>query len=479
MTHAVILGGSVVGSALALQLARSGWRVTMVDPELALLESPAPAPRPGAPHVVQAHGFMSRTLLELRTRLPDIVETLVARGAPLVPLAEIVPPFLHDGGREGDEELLSMRSRRWLVDSVIAEAVRHQDGITRIAARATGLVLGEGSPPRITGLRLAGGEIIAGDVVVDAGGRRSPVAGWLAEVGVVQPTRIDPCRVRYYTRHYRLRDGAEAPIRFSFAAIHDFPSLSQLIFLGDNGTAMFAHAVHAEDRSLSVLRRPEAFDAVAAANPELDAWREVLEPTSPVFCLGAFDNRMRRLVDHGRPVVRGLHQVGDARAMTNPTRGRGVAMGLATVGVLHDLLVADGNDPDAVQLAVDDWAETALATYYRESAAVDVALCARLTAGLGNLPGPGNAPAVELPEGHPISSAELEHAAERDPEVFRVLIRAFMLLDDERAVASPEVVDRVRRVLADAPASPSPNGTAQFGGLHDRAELERLLAPFR
>ena len=62
---AVILGGSVAGGAAALQLARAGWQVTLVDPELDRMASPGRAVthRPGAPHTVHAHGFGSRAHL--------------------------------------------------------------------------------------------------------------------------------------------------------------------------------------------------------------------------------------------------------------------------------------------------------------------------------------------------------------------------------------------------------------------------------
>jgi len=477
MPHVAVLGGSIVGSAIALQLARSGWRVTVVDPELDLLDVPEPAPRPGAPHTVHAHGFMSRTHHELATRLPDVLAGVVDRGAPVVELAAMVPPPLHDGGRPGDEQLRCLRSRRWLIDRVIAEAVRREAGITLVPERATGLLLeDDGRVPTVHGLALADGKVEA-DLTIDAGGRRSAVRRWLGATGLTQPERVDPCVVRYYTRHFRLRDGTAYPPLTGFAVVHDFPSLVQLIFLGDNGTAMMAQAVHDRDPSLTALRHPDAFDAVAAANPELTPWLEVLEPISPVFCLGAFDNRMRRLVDDGRPVVRGLQQVGDALAMTNPTRGRGMAMGLAAAGVLHDLLVSDGRDPDALALAFDAWQQRALAVYYRETAAVDTVLSARLTGGLEGRSVPGNAPGIELPEGHPVSPEQFERAAGRDPDLFRLQMRAVMLLDDERVVAAPETTERVRRVLAALPEpEPSPTPPSE-GVLHDRAALDALLAP--
>ena len=95
---------------------------------------------------------------------------------------------------------------------------------------------------------------------------------------------------------------------------------------------MVALAAHDADPVLKALRHAEAYDAVLGANDAFARWREVLEPTTDVFCLGAFDNRMRGLVSAGAPVARGLWQVGDALATTNPTRGRGVSMGLMAAG---------------------------------------------------------------------------------------------------------------------------------------------------
>ena len=133
---------------------------------------------------------------------------------------------------------------------------------------------------------------------------------------------------------------AEVPRpNLGFAEVHQFASFAHLLALGDNDTATLALSVHDEDPVLRRARHPEAFTALAAANPAFARWHAVLEPISPVFCLGALDNRLRYLAENGGPHVLGLVQVGDALAMTNPTRGRGVAMGLAAAGRLHDLLV--------------------------------------------------------------------------------------------------------------------------------------------
>ena len=92
----VVLGGSVAGSAAALQLARAGWRVSLVDPALDRVASPGQqvGPRPGAPHTVHAHSFGSRANVELQRRLPDVHAALL------------------EAERSGDRDLTILQVRR-------------------------------------------------------------------------------------------------------------------------------------------------------------------------------------------------------------------------------------------------------------------------------------------------------------------------------------------------------------------------------
>lgn len=435
--------------------------------------------RPRSPYdperriAVQAHGFPSRARYELQRRLPDVVEALLAAGAEDVPFG--LPPPLYDGGRPGDEDLRTFRTRRVTLDRVLASAVREQDGIRVLPARATGLELQPGTPAVATGFVLAGGEVVRADVLVDAGGRRSPVTGWLAEHGIQANEVVDECGLSYYGRHFKIT-GERPPLNNVFADVHEFPTHLQLGFLGDNDTMMLALSPHADDSELKVLRHEEAFMAVLAANEEFADWLAVLEPQTRVFCLGSLKNRMRSLAPEGRPLVLGLHQVGDSLAVTNPNRGRGVSMGLAAVGRLHDLLTANGRDAEAATMGYAEWQREVLAVYYREASAADALYGSRLRANLLGSAAPANAPAVEVPNGHPVTSEQIERAAMADPDLFRVFLRAMNLLDDDRLIASPEVTSKVQRLAQDLP--PSPERTRPTGGLRDREALLRVLQPF-
>jgi hypothetical protein len=91
---------------------------------------------------------------------------------------------------------------------------------------------------------------------------------------------------------------------------------------------------------------------------------------------------------------------------------------------------------------------------------------------------PGNAPAIELPEGHPVSSAELEAVARLDPDLIRLVTRATMCLDDDRRIASPEVAARVRELTPSVPAAAPTPSPETLDGLHARENLVGVLAAF-
>src|SRR4029453_11255743 len=192
-----------------------------------------------------------------------------------------------------------------------------------IVLRAT-----HGDPPHVTGVRTTQGDIAA-DLVVDAAGRRSPIDQWLVAVGARSTsTSRAECGIAYFSRHYRIREGANPPAPRTSRRVLALDEFTIGIWGGDNGTMQLAVAPLAQDARFKTLRHSEVFTAVLRTVPPYAEWLHVLGPISGVFVMGGVHNTLRRLVVGGTPVVTGLLAIGDSVCTTNPTLGRGLTLAL-------------------------------------------------------------------------------------------------------------------------------------------------------
>ncbi|MBX6342957.1 MAG: FAD-dependent monooxygenase, partial [Thermomicrobiaceae bacterium] len=338
MSRIVILGSSVAGLLSAMQLARAGHDVTVIEREPRAAVAPPggtlPAPRAGAPHAVQTHMLLGRAAAEIRQALPDVYAGLLAAGVVEFDLVEHMPASIADRARRaGDADLVALQTRRHTLDRVLVEAAEATPGLDlRFGVAPVGLQLVDDgrTPPRVTGVEVAGGERLVADIVIDASGRRTRVPSWLAAFGVTLPSESWECGLVYFTRHYRIRPGiAPPPLNQIASARAMLPSLVILWVPADNGTAMLAEAVLTEDALLKRVHRADCFEAVARAVPAIEPWLSCADPMTEVFGMGALRNTLRRVVRDGRPLVRGLHLVGDAACTTNPTLARGLSLAAA------------------------------------------------------------------------------------------------------------------------------------------------------
>ena len=211
-------------------------------------------------------------------------------------------------------------TRRSTVDWVLGSMAAAEPGIElRFGTRVTGLVADPGDPPRVRGVA-AGGAAVPADVVVDASGRRTPVDRWLTTIGA-RRSRVEraECGLAYFGRQYAVGEGAPGPVTTRLVVGLD--EFTAGIWGGDNGTMQMALAPLAVDHRFLPARDPRAFTAVLRTVPYYAAWLEALDPITDVFVMGGLHNTLRRLVVDDRPVVLGLHAVGDAVCTTNPTFG--------------------------------------------------------------------------------------------------------------------------------------------------------------
>jgi hypothetical protein len=169
-------------------------------------------------------------------------------------------------------------------------------------------------------------------VVIDAGGRRSPVRNFLKEAGVPTPiTQTEPCGLIYYCRYYRLVDGVDFPAWTGALGPSGTTDCARFsIFLGDNQTFAVVVGVPTSVQAFRALAREQIYtDAISrlkALAPFIQT--EVAEPITGVVVFGSLQNMYYPALLNGRPPVRGLHFLGDASCHTDPLFAWGLCLAL-------------------------------------------------------------------------------------------------------------------------------------------------------
>lgn len=451
MSSVIIAGGSVVGLGAALALADRGHQVEiferLADEPPADVEEAAAWQRPTVPQAVHSHAFASRGCNLLRAGARDVYDALLAVGASEINLADFHPPTLPRFTRQpADANLRMLICRRSTFELVLRQRTLSRPGV-RLTKDATvrGVITADDDPMRVTGLRLSNGQARSADIVVDATGRRSAAASWLAEAGLPAPVNTsENCKIAYYTRYYRLLATAPpGPLNRGFGAGGLWDSYTAVLFLGDNRTFSISIGVLPEDTEMKALRYEAAFEAVVSATPLLADWTAAgnSEPISPVYAMGGLDNSVR-LPAAGEPQTKGFFQIGDATCTTNPAYGRGVSLGLQHAFMLADLLdeypAIDGRQ--SAEFAART--EALVRPWWEEAVANDRGRAALWEATLAGRP-PSRPPAGVVTFGVAVA------VSGQDEEVWRRIANEMMMLSPPASLyADPEIAQRIGRVMA-------------------------------
>ena len=337
MARILVLGGGVCGLSAGLMLARDGHAVTLLERDAAPVpDSPERAwadwCRAGVPHFKQPHGLqpLARTVLE--RELPDVVAACLESGATIGDPLDYMPPTITDRApRPGDERFRTLQVRRPVLEQALARIADAEPGLTvrRRAGVARLLTQGANGSARVIGVRTDGGAELAADLVVDAMGRGSRLPRLLAAAGL-EPGADETVGAgfAYYSRYFRGAVPAPRAPRLTHLG-----SFSVLTLTGDSDTWSVTLYAAAADRPLKRLRHADAFTAVVRALPRHAHWLEG-EPLTGVLPMGGVIDRLRPAA----PRTPGVLSVGDAWACTNPTLGRGIAVGLVHVALLRDVV---------------------------------------------------------------------------------------------------------------------------------------------
>jgi 2-polyprenyl-6-methoxyphenol hydroxylase-like FAD-dependent oxidoreductase len=437
-----VVGGGMAGMLAALFLARDGHSVAVYERDDTDLPDTADEAfdewdRRGATQVRQSHALLARLRRILRDRAPDVLDELARQGATEISIGRMLPPDITDRApRPGDEDLALLCCRRLTIEWVLRRAVTAEPGVSWHGGVGVTGLSADGDDVR--GLRLDDGTTVAADLVVVAGGRNSPVLDWIAELGGdVQPTEeCSDAGIVYLSRFYRVRDGQEVPVLTGGGG--DLGYLGFAGFYGDNGAFSITFGVPTGDRDLMGLRDEAAWESVIRTLPGLDPWTAdgVADPISDVESMARLQNRMRRFVVDGEPVVTGLVVIGDAAMATNPWYGKGCSTAGIAADALSRALGAHGRDRAAIAHAMNRAMREDIEPHFRLACQQDAD---RIELHAASLAGTEPDPAAAATRDFVVNG--LLPASRTDADVFRAFFRSFNMLDDPNALlADPKVL---------------------------------------
>jgi 2-polyprenyl-6-methoxyphenol hydroxylase-like FAD-dependent oxidoreductase len=337
--HAVVIGAGMAGLAIARALTAGFDRVTVVDRDRL---PTGMTTRRGVPQDRHLHLLLPAGIDALEALFPGLVDQLRAQGAKTGD-ADRIRMCLNGHrlapARIGEPAVFSSRP---FLESHVRRRVREQPSITvRDGVRICGLVVGhEGG--RVEGVELAtpdgaDREVLRAEVVVDCSGRRSPVPGWLADLGhrTADVDELD-VQVRYATRRYELPAGVlDGDHHVLVGPTPDGPRGAAMTHAEDGNwiVTLFAMAGEQAPTDGDDFERFTAELPIRDVHEAIRAGRAIDDP-APY----RFPSNRRRRYERLEALPAGFLAAGDAVCSFNPIYGQGMTVAAMQAVILEERL---------------------------------------------------------------------------------------------------------------------------------------------
>lgn len=442
--QAVVVGAGMAGLPVARALADFFEQVVVLERDALPFDA---SHRTGIPQGRHTHALLAGGQRALSDLFPGFEQDLTDAGA--VPVNAGLDFRFERPGYDPfparDVGLVVSAMSRPLIELTMRQRVRQRDNITiREHCRALDVTASPDGAV-VCAIRLQNSEgrseTLATDLVVEASGRGYLTNSVLESLGRAPPEETTiGVDITYATAVFTIPE--DAPTDWKAVITFDAPAeggcAAVLAPLERNRWIVTLVGRHGEkppaDRDgflayAQRLRTPTIYDAIKKA-----------EQLGEIVRFG-FPASFRRHFNRIEEFPRGLLPLGDSICRFNPVHGQGMSVAAQEARLLHELLERCAAEPDPL-------AGLASAFFAQSATLIETPWAVAATPDLAHPKTVGERPedldqALEFTEG-------LVQLAAEDPAVHKLLLEVFHLIKPQDVLREPDLVERVKAVLAQA-----------------------------